>query len=107
MKLATRLIPRCFMSSRKETSTSHQIPHDNKIYRVSIDNGSKCVKITPIGINGIDNQAEGWYDSVDVLPRWVQEKMALLMMSDAQPPIYEVDDVGKRINNDIFWIYHP
>ena len=81
------------MSSRKETSTSHQIPHDNKIYRVSIDNGSKCVKITPIGINGIDNQAEGWYDSVDVLPRWVQEKMALLMMSDAQPYLLDISSV--------------
>lgn len=58
-------------------------------------------------MNGVDNQAEGWYDSVDALPRWVQEKMALLMMSNSQPLIFEVDDVGRRINNNIFWIYHP
>ena len=103
-KLVTRLIPRCFMSLLRETSISHQIPHDNKIYRVYIDKGSRCVKITPIGINGVDNQAEGWYDSVDALPRWVQEKLSLLSM---HKPIYEVDDIGRRIHEDTYWIYYP
>ena len=95
------------MSSRKETSTSHQIPHDNKIYRVYIDNASKCVKITCFGVNGIDNEVEGWYDCVEALPQWLQEKLALLMMTTHVPPTHEVDNVGRRIEEDIFWVYHP
>ena len=95
------------MSLQKKTITSHQIPHDNKIYRVYIDTASKCVKITCFGINGIDNEVEGWYDCVEALPEWLQEKLALLMMTTHVPPTHEVDNVGRRIEEDIFWVYHP
>ena len=65
------------------------------------------VKITCFGVNGIDNEVEGWYDCVEALPQWLQEKLALLMMTTHVPPTHEVDNVGRRIEEDIFWVYHP
>jgi hypothetical protein len=45
------------------------------------------------------------YNSVNDLPKWMQEKLALLMMTSAKPPTEEVDGVGRRIDDTVYWLY--
>jgi len=48
---------------------------------------------------------EGAYDSVDELPEWIQRKLAVLTMLKVKPPMQAVSDVGRRIDDDTFWVY--
>jgi len=80
-------------------------PSDDKIYRVSIDNKTKHVEMVCIGIASVDSEAEGYYISVDELPEWVQEKVAVLMLCDFKPPVKEVAGVGRRMDRNVYWVY--
>lgn len=77
--------------------------HDDKIYRVSINNGKAVVFC--FGVDMLDPQAEGEYDSVDDLPKWVQDRIAVLMITSAKPPTSEVEGIGRRIDENTFWLY--
>jgi hypothetical protein len=39
------------------------------------------------------------------LPQWMQEKVALLMMTSTDPPTVPVEGIGKRISENTFWVY--
>ena len=45
------------------------------------------------------------YDCVDELPQWVQDKLAVLMLFDHTKQNEEVENVGRRINKNIFWVF--
>ena len=42
---------------------------------------------------------------LEELPQWMQEKVALLMMTSSIPPTVDVEMVGRRINQNTFWVY--
>ena len=65
------------------------------------------VEVMCLGVESIDPKLEGHYDSVDALPEWVRERLALLMMFDATPPIPELVSVGRRISKYVFWVMAP
>lgn len=76
---------------------------DDKLYRVVIQNGK--VSVSCFGMDLLDPQAQGEYDSVDDLPKWVQDRLAVLMITPAEPPTYEVQGVGRRIDEFTYWVY--
>ena len=78
---------------------------DDNIYRVSIDPDTKLVEMVSLGMFNVDPQLEGFYDDVDDLPVWAQEKLSVLMLCDAVPPTQEIDGVGKRISTHVYWLY--
>ena len=45
------------------------------------------------------------YEHADELPQWVQDKLAVLMVLDHHANNLEVAGVGRRINEDIFWVF--
>ena len=45
------------------------------------------------------------YASVAELPKWAQERVAVLMLCDPTPPTQDVDGVGRRIDRDVYWVY--
>jgi hypothetical protein len=53
----------------------------------------------------VDSTVEGEYDSVDALPLWMQEKVALLMMTSLDKPTSEVEGVGRRIDANVYWVF--
>ena len=79
------------------------LDHDT-LYRVSIDPDTNTVQVSCIGIDRVDSELEGNYLTVEDLPQWVQERIALLMMVDPKPLASEVDGVGQRIDRYTFWI---
>jgi hypothetical protein len=60
-----------------------------------------------IGLDSVDNELEGVYDDVDELPRWVQESVAVLSMLPIDKPNQQVAGVGRRIAENIYWVYKP
>ena len=78
--------------------------HDDSIYRVSVCPDG--VDVVCFGM-GVDTIHDGHYINVDVLPKWVQERLAVLMMMTSAPPTDEVEGVGRRISRDVYWVYKP
>lgn len=54
---------------------------------------------------GLVENEERDYRSPDALPQWMQEKIAVLMILDPNEVNADMPDVGKRISQNIFWVY--
>jgi hypothetical protein len=48
---------------------------------------------------------EEMYKSVDDMPQWAQEKLAVLSLCDTSKPTPEIKEVGRRITENLFWIF--
>ena len=80
---------------------------DDKLYRVQIHNDTNTIEVVCIGIDRVDSDTYGMYASADDLPKWLQERLAILMVTSWSPPTVGVDGIGKRIDKDTFWVVHP
>ena len=79
---------------------------DNNAYRISLE-GNGRIEVLCFGIESIDTELEGYYDSLQDLPKWVQERIALLSMLKSEPPTEDVEGVGRRISESTYWVYKP
>jgi len=77
---------------------------DDTTYRVKISPDTGYVEIQCFGMNSIDTEAEGTYMSVEDIPQWVKERLAVLRVLPLPPPPQIVEDLGARINEYVFWI---
>lgn len=50
-------------------------------------------------------ELEKHYNEVGDLPKWVQEKLAVLMVLDPDQANGEVTGIGRRISQRVFWVY--
>ena len=78
---------------------------DDNTYRIRLTGGG--IEVLCFGIESVDSKLEGYYDSVDELPDWVKERLAVLMVLDSTPPTGELAGVGRRISAHVFWVYAP
>jgi len=80
-------------------------------YRVVIMPGAVKVELVGVGsmsIPGNNRMEEGWFNSVDDLPQWAQERLSMLMMcvtDKGRDKRNDVPGIGRIISSDIFWIY--
>ena len=79
--------------------------NDDNIYRVSVF--SDGVDVISFGLSSVDSDISGHYDRSDDLPQWVQERLAVLMITSSTPPTQEVEGVGRRISSHVYWVYAP
>ncbi len=80
---------------------------DDNIYRVCIPYNTRIAEVMCIGLNSVDNEFEGVYDDVNELPLWMQEGVAVLSMLPIDKPNQQVEGVGRRIAENIYWVYKP
>ena len=85
-------------------SYDNDLPHDDNVYRVYVNPHTNAVEVSCIGME-VDSVVSGEYDSVDALPLWMQGKVALLMMTPLDKPTSEVEGVGRRIDDNVYWIF--
>lgn len=80
---------------------------DTETFRVTLYQDGE-VDVMCFSLPDVDDIREGRYDSVDALPNWVQERLAILMMIDHRiKPTPHIADVGRRISAGVFWVYSP
>lgn len=90
------------MGCSMSTSDTQQDP----MYRVIIDESKEnSIEVQCIGMYCVDSQVTGFYSGLEKLPQWMQEKVALLMMTSTDPPTVPVEGIGKRISENTFWVY--
>ena len=70
------------------------------LYRVSLRGDTGQYEVITLGTFGIDDSQQGVYDLED-LPQGVQEKLAVLRVYNGTT----LDGFGRRIDDNIFWIY--
>ena len=74
------------------------------VYRVSTQGNENSVEVVCIGMNCVDATAEGLYDSGKPLPKWLEDKLAVLLLCDPTPPTVWVEGIGRRIDEHTFWV---
>lgn len=79
---------------------------DDYTYRVNIE-ADGSIHIVCFGLPTVDSNCEGHYDKADDLPNWVQDRLAILMMTPNVKPTPDIRGVGRRISGSVFWIYAP
>lgn len=74
-------------------------------YRIEISgNGivlTRCYDLIDRWVPGLNET----YQSVDDMPQWVQEKLAVLSLCDVTKPTPEIKHVGRRITENLFWVF--
>lgn len=78
---------------------------DDNTYRIRLT--GEGIEVVCFGLESVDSKLEGHYDGVDDLPDWVKERLAVLMVLDSTPPTGELEGVGRRISEKVFWVYAP
>lgn len=76
-------------------------PHDDNIYRVYIE-GRKA-EVVCLGLDSVDAKCQGEY-YVSKLPKWIQNRLAILLMLDSKSPS-GVEGVGVRLGRNKFWVF--
>jgi hypothetical protein len=80
----------------------------SEIYRVRFRNGRAAVyKIDRLmGSTDAVEEKEQFFDSPSDLPKWVQDRVALLSMFDPnEKPAQTIEGIGRRVDENTFWIY--
>lgn len=81
---------------------------DDYVYRVVLPvNPETPVVVMHFGVEQLDMGVSGTYDSVDALPDWMKERLAILMMTHEEFPTVEIPTVGRRISSNVFWVFAP
>ena len=77
---------------------------DHTVYRVKFSDGKENVEIVCFGMECLDTSVTGQYINIRETPKWLQRKVATLMLLD--PPSRNVDGVGRRRDKDTYWVYN-
>ena len=74
---------------------------NGSVYRVSVTKHTNDVHITCLGMKCVDTTIKGHYMNISETPLWVQEKVALLMITD------RIEGIGERHykHRNIFYIH--
>jgi len=74
-----------------------------KIHRVQFTSD----KIYVLSLGLTLNEPEGTYTDPTSLPSWIQDRIAVLSMMSFEPPTKFVEGVGRRIDENVFWVVEP
>ena len=77
---------------------------DDKLYRVCLDPNTNTIKVLCIGMDSVDSGVDGVYASSDDLPEWLQKRLAVLMVTDWRPVTVGGEGIGRRIDENTYWI---
>ncbi len=96
---------RCSQRAAYWVGDTEKLPPDDNIYRVNVDGVIGHVRVACIGLESVDAIVDGNYDGIESLPDWMREKITLLSMLSCTPPTEPVEGVGRRINDETYWVF--
>lgn len=92
-------------ASEEEILLYIEILRKEPIYRIQLHSDGTIQTVAYDLMDGFSPELNNFYESVDVLPKWVQDKLAVLMLLNPNVNNNEVEKVGRRINESIFWVF--
>lgn len=79
---------------------------DKPIYRITIHDRTGEVNTTCLDmIENFAPELKVCYRNVQELPKWAQEKIAVLMLLDPEQINNEIEGVGRRISCNVYWLF--
>lgn len=75
------------------------------IYRLVIHDDGGVTTTCYEMLDAFAPELKSFYENVDELPKWVQDRIAVLMLLDHTKQNQEVENVGRRISKDIYWVF--
>jgi hypothetical protein len=76
------------------------------IYRIQINEDNTVETACYEMLDAFDPELKKYYETLDDLPKWVQDKLAVLMLLDHTKVNQEVENVGRRINQNVYWVFN-
>ena len=76
------------------------------IYRIQINDDHTVETTCYEMLDAFDPELKKYYETLDDLPKWVQDKLAVLMLLDHTKVNEEVEGVGRRINQNVYWVFN-
>ena len=75
------------------------------VYRLDIqDDGSVLTDCYDL-LENFNPELKKGYECIDELPKWVQDKLAVLLLLDYNKNNKDIPNIGRRITKNIFWVY--
>ena len=78
--------------------------HDDTVYRVMFLPDNISVNVIALGMNALELPHQGVYNKEE-LPTWMRDRLSSLAILRPPPPENNVESVGKRISDTVFWVY--
>jgi len=75
------------------------------VYRIKIHEDSSVETTCYDMLDNFKPELDNHYEHLDDLPDWVQNKLAVLMLLDHRVNNEEVKNIGRRISEDIYWVF--
>jgi hypothetical protein len=76
------------------------------IYRIQINDDHTVETTCYEMLDAFNPELKKYYETLDDLPKWVQDKLAVLMLLDHMKVNEEVEGVGRRINENVYWVFN-
>ena len=76
------------------------------IYRIHINEDNTVETDCFEMLDAFNPELKKYYETLDDLPNWVQDKLAVLMLLDHTKVNEEVKGVGRRISQSIYWVFN-
>jgi hypothetical protein len=98
----------CKMLSAPEEILMHylEMVKELPIYRIQINDDHTVETTCYEMLDAFDPELKKYYETLDDLPKWVQDKLAVLMLLDHTKVNEEVKGVGRRINQNVYWVFN-
>jgi len=88
------------MSISRLFSNSDVFPPTDSFHGVMVNKGR--VDVACVGMGCVDSLLDDVYDTVDDMPVWAQERIAMLMAcKDGQT----INHIGRRVDDSTFWLF--
>jgi hypothetical protein len=73
----------------------------DKVYRVVFH---PKIEVMYLGMGKGDDTVVGEYATAEELPAWLQRKIAVLAMTEVNPPQTKIEGIGMRIDTITYWV---
>jgi hypothetical protein len=78
---------------------------EEPIYRIEINEDNTVQTTCYEMLDAFNPELKNYYETLDDLPNWVQDKLAVLMLLDHTKVNEEVKGVGRRISKNVYWVF--
>jgi len=83
------------------------LPKHATVYRVALHPDRDNIEVVSIGMERVDMEPDRVYADFSRLPKWMQEKLHVMLMLDDTAPTEHIEGLGRRISKYVFWLEIP